>query len=1378
MSKVLMTWFVLLFGTGVSFAMPQRYPGLANGCNPVPGSENTWKAHYVTVAGVGQVTDEDCIPLPGEFFELEYGGPLAAFGFTDGFVRRWGCTRETPDEPGLMFPRGWGDYPMGHWAIVVDFEQDAEESDWTLAATGRDLKFTLKAKPGERTRAFFDQGMFRLPGNTRGMTLTCTSTNGVKGSVYAFKLVAYTIPVEFRKRFTIDSVPDYAGASVLLDPFGEIVVNGQVVDRAVRVRTTDQMRRLDITKYLRKGENTVGYRKNAACGWGSGRNFTGLMEFFTVDAVGKTTVYGSDATWEGKLANRAWAPVSSSGGVAGFSRTAGGFVYQDGPLPLHAGALRVAPHGTRWPVFDYDREVAFDVVWPKGVKGAQVEATVRDAFTGAVKGRGECVCGNRAGSDTLIFPGLATGAYEIDWLLRSGTETVDTQTTEMVVAGPVGGKAYPLEEMEGELRRRKRLVCTIHPAKTQYDICSSNFIGHTGSYVKLRPDCGKVVEECGVKMRETEASDGAYFAWHVPVGTLGNAHIVEVDYSDAREQVIRSAVLETFPVNFMNNGAPYRKANANATGSVRTGGRAPLTGKVQTMRYVFFPGSRALTVTFESGLGGKPAACAEMRIYEVEGGLPAWDAPKSDRVFMNHTERTLFGQWGAARHPSMGVGLLQDYRPRLWSAAFLATKNRLSQLKFEGHNAAIEGLFMYDNCFATRSGASKSVFDDMDLYYLIAKMYKHNGIKLFVGYEYTLAPSLWNKGFFDVSERDIWAGRKDSAFHVDRHGRPASLYWGSMGFDDTHPLIRESMRDLTAEICDRYRDCGIAGLYLVCGSGWLPGFVTPRGMNPNEVGFEDRSIAKFEAETGIRLGTGGTDPRRFQRRYELLTGEKYAQRWAEWRAAQVKESLLNVREAAAAGSEKWRVLFAALMSYKLANPFIARASTSMERDAYQHDLIRDLGFDVEFYTGANAIGLEYVPTFNYEREMGFADYGALVNDGSRRMIRAADAVYYMPIGLNERYDMADGIPEREWWWTRTNAIVFDTKYANGAAYSDFVDLVDQYTPNTMIHTWLDCNIATGHDAALREFLAGYYATPAGDGAPYEGVKGVTARVYGGQLQLVNNTPWRISEVPRAGMTPLSLPPYAVRVVGDPRPMVFRFDPEVEKDVFARLDALLADEYVLRRIRPDRLPRLLRAKEERDAYLAENAMRDWEVAIVLERAASATAGRPLQRRFEDMLKNIGVARVNCGATKDETDAKGRLWLKDQAYTGFGTYGSEFTAGCYDRGGIAIVGAGDETDLCYKTEAGGYDMLCYHLPVPNGVYTLKLHIANTWSDRPGPAAEISVNGRHQTLDPWGPPNPCKYGAHTAEWNGLTPDVNGEIAISITKCPILNGIEVVRE
>ena len=28
--------------------------------------------------------------LPGELFELEYGRPLAAFGFEAGFVRRWG----------------------------------------------------------------------------------------------------------------------------------------------------------------------------------------------------------------------------------------------------------------------------------------------------------------------------------------------------------------------------------------------------------------------------------------------------------------------------------------------------------------------------------------------------------------------------------------------------------------------------------------------------------------------------------------------------------------------------------------------------------------------------------------------------------------------------------------------------------------------------------------------------------------------------------------------------------------------------------------------------------------------------------------------------------------------------------------------------------------------------------------------------------------------------------------------------------------------------------------------------------------------------------------------------------------------------------------
>ena len=72
----------------------------------------------------------------------------------------------------------------------------------------------------------------------------------------------------------------------------------------------------------------------------------------------------------------------------------------------------------------------------------------------------------------------------------------------------------------------------------------------------------------------------------------------------------------------------------------------------------------------------------------------------------------------------------------------------------------------------------------------------------------------------------------------------------------------------------------------------------------------------------------------------------------------------------------------------------------------------------------------------------------------------------------------------------------------------------------------------------------------------------------------------------------------------------------------------------------------------------------------------------------------------------------------------------------------LGAGEETDLCYLTEAGGLHHLVCHVPVPaGGTYTLKVHLANTWSDRPGPAAEVTVGGTMKIIDPWAEPNGCK-------------------------------------
>lgn len=1362
---------ILLAGSVFSAGSPVRVNDATLGVNIVPASESTWKSRLIKP--LAQVSESDYKERPGEFFELEYGAPLAAFAFTNGTVRTWGCTRLTPDEPGVRFGRGWGGYPLAHWAIVADVEQDGEVSDWTLQTRQhqydgriRDVRFAMPG--GQRANCFVKMGKIEDIGDDIGITLRCVSTNGVKGTVHALRFVCYELPVSYRKKFTLEKLPAFAGCTVPHDPYGVLTVNGQVVARGVRVRNRLGLIRREITKCLKVGENEFVFTKDAVAGWG-GLELSSYAEFFTVADDGTTTVYGSGADWEARIGDGAWGPVKPLAMVGDRRLPApSNKQYCGVSNPMHAGALQVSPKKIPYPVFDEKEENIWSIWYPKGIKDAKVEVEVRDALTGA-----PTLSTTEISTDnsSICFTGLKSGAYEITWTLASAGKPIDTQKTEMVVAGPIGGKAYPLEEMEKELQKRKRLVGAIDAASPQYDEISTNFIGHSGGYVSpKRIVTGRVIKEAGRLVRETDPTNSSYFAWHIPVGTLGKAHLIEVDYPDTREQLIYSSVLFNYPLAFSGNGYPFDGAYANASGAVKTGDRTPLSGKIKTLRYVFYPGSRNATVLFDSGLRGKPACCAAIRVYEIDGGLPAWDAPKSERVYMNHNERALYGHWGAAVNPAILNGQLSSHMPRMWAAAYLAACNRIEQLRFFGHNAAIEGAYMYMQCFPTMSGESYTATEDFDIFYLTGKLYARNGIKLFAGFEYSSAPSLRARGLFDVSEREIWAGKKDGAYRIDREGRVTTKFGGMSGVDDSNPIVRQSMTNLLSEIYMRYSNAfPVEGLYVICGGGWLPGYVHNRGQKSAEIGYGDAEIRDFERDTGIRLGTNGRDRNRFARRYELLTG-RYAKAWLPWRAKRMRQTLEELKTVVTSGKSKWRVLAVVMPEFPQDNPFASLSSRPDQRDAFLKESLCAAGFDPAVY--GNGSGIELVPTVSYATDLEFTRYGAFANRESRALYRKMDAVYYTPAGLDERRNWPVKIPPGKWWWTTSREPVYCARHSDEGGYLDFVDICSEYTPKTMVHTWLDCNHVTSHDAACRAFLNGFYSTPVGPEKQANGVTGVDAHVYGDKLQLVNNTPYPVSDAK------MVIPAFGIVVLDKIAPHKFRFAKVDESRILEQGRTILADRRIVGRTRPETTTALEQAVYGNDAYRTCVLLRDWEIESIVRRAVTAGESLKNQKVFEDELRTNGTVHINCGSIHSVRAGKARtLWLKDQPYSGFGAYGDEF-ARYHTRSSIKVVGAGEETDWPYKTEAGGSDALAYHLPVPDGEYAVTLYIANTWSDNPGRPCRCSVNGVEKIIDPWGPPNPCKYGAHNETWTGLNPNRAGEIVVEIQDCPILNGIRVRRK
>lgn len=205
-----------------------------------------------------------------------------------------------------------------------------------------------------------------------------------------------------------------------------------------------------------------------------------------------------------------------------------------------------------------------------------------------------------------------------------------------------------------------------------------------------------------------------------------------------------------------------------------------------------------------------------------------------------------------------------------------------------------------------------------------------------------------------------------------------------------------------------------------------------------------------------------------------------------------------------------------------------------------------------------------------------------------------------------------------------------------------------------------------------------------------------------------------------------------------------------------------------------MARLRTAAAARDAYAACVLLRDWEVLNVTRRWESTVPALEQQKLADRMLAEEGALRINCGCRENLRDEAGRLWLKDQAYTGFGAYGGEFTV-FVDRGPVPITGT--ETPLPYRTEAGGArGPVLYHLPVPAGDYTVRLHFAETWDTLPGREMDAVVGGVVRHVVPWDAG--VRYAASVVTWNGVRPAEDGMIHVTVTHgAAIINGIELIK-
>ena len=1078
-----------------------------DGINALGFERNRWRQRGLEATKGGKLDPSWYRSLENlDFFLLEYGKPCEAMEFAmpekkkSYWSKLWGYSPESKDA-GIRFGRGWENYMMCMWAMEMDVEQDAEETSWRLGQITtlgkRKTHYDFKIKGRGRQKFCRDLALIRsliISSQVSGLELVCL-TPGAKGRIHSLRLVPRVVTVTWKRTFDLDEKPVRAGLSMTGYANYLLKVNGEKAGRGMVIGPT-RTDRHELASHLKKGRNEITIAAEVGGGFDPGARLD--VELFTVNRDGRTVRFEADENWLWSRDGKEWNPARS-------------VKREITAVPLHAGALDPRPvEKNGYPVFDCDADVAWRFALPGGIRNPRLEWKVTDAIKGGTVETGSCDKGLSASGDAPTVEKVVrlktrrTGAYRVWWKFLSDGKLLDEHDTEMIVAGPLEQTVVPLKDFERTLVSRMKKIQEVDCTAEGAD--QTRFIDHTRKWAKPQLDVGKVAETGGIRARQTGPGKQDYFAYKLDVEHLGLPHILEVDYPETHEYTLYCWIAESYPIGFINNPPPRGSMSfANATGSVKVGGYLPLSGKVKTMRIVFFPGSKNITAAFENGEEAGPAAVCAFRVYEVPEGLPALDIPTdTPRRYMNHNERQFFSGWGACVNPVIHYercGLVEDG----WVAAYAAAANKTAFLRYAGHNAADEGVYMYKEGFPTRSGESLTMTPEFDFRYLLLKLYRHNGIHTVLTFEYMRSPALIRLGELSVSDREVQAGTKRSIYNITRDGRQAVGYSGQ-GMNFMNSQVRSSMRRILGEIYDRYAAVAdVENLLVVGGFWWMPGPTKMPGYGYDEIGYNDENIEAFERETGVSLGTGSTGVDRFAKRHELLNGP-HRRAWYDWRAMKTQEVLGELRAVVSNGKRKWDIL---LMS--------AVYGPDEEFSGYR---------TVDFGDGTGN-PFRLLASMVFGRECDLESYGTMFNPASLENVWRQDCVRFKCGKLNEHWHSATAA--KAWWWRESASCVFDVKPSGDCAFWDTVTMCASYAPRTIIHTWLDMNCTTAHAEACRRFLDAYYRLPLDrNPKPVESVRGMNAKRYGDKVLLVNPTPWAVEGVFGAGEK-MQIGPYGMAV---------------------------------------------------------------------------------------------------------------------------------------------------------------------------------------------------------------------------------------------------------
>ena len=1085
--------------------------------NYYAAEEDTWRSDAICHPGKQDPLTFE--PSGEDFFTHEFGRPL---DFSDGrdclkefgaevtgdYVIRDGALEITGDGTGtfgftfkdLSFGQQWGNALSQPGFLEIELEHSSVTSVWQFAADSHWHQWTLKPQ-GQVVST--GAGMHRVLGrafdakggpNCRRIGISCLQPEGMV-RVRRISLRPFGAHVYYRKRFTLDFQPDEAKLSYLIGSLDnyELNVNGHDIARPTGNMLSVEVMHENVARFLRKGENVIAARirynviYTYICGFENKTRL--LLDLFMSDRTGRRAFLKADPTWKtayGPVAD-GWRDVGfddsawrAAGRSEKFARLTNGTRAALGLNPQHMGYLTTKPVGTRYPIFAAEASSPrrFAARFPGGLSNATLTATLRHADTGRTARLEPVEAKAKDGYRRFVCTLAETrpGPYFIDWRLTA--DGVDeTCEDEVVLVGKIEQELFPPETFEQEFRKRLELVRTIDPV-AEHEI-GENFTSAAGkrdAYAKT-----EVVEKGGLRYLSLtwDGRGGGtqdWMGWKIDTPRLGDAYHVEIDVPDDADRTVNACIVHSVGATYDNCHPPIGSwAEIAASAAITTGGIQKPSGGVKTLTLFFHAANKISSVVIEQHFQGQspaPAAVCAIRVYHVKDGrLPGLALPPTSRRIMEHHERFTTWQALASCDNMVERGLFHPwaYHRHAWTHWYHAVERKIRQLRFQGQNASVEGILMYDQSWAPSDTCLNSPHRgrDFDLPHLISWMYDANGIDCYFGWEQNrLRCSRTDGTERGVSDRKIRAGTDRGIYSVDTNGHQVVSYADSCVNFLAKGVREDSYRSIR-ELYDRYARYGhVKGFFYAHGFFWTPGFMQPDRVHndPLMVSYDDDTIDCFERDTGIRLGTGTTGAERFRRRGELLLG-KYRERFLKWRVEKMGAWFRDVKDILSSGEHAW--------------PLMLSPNFSHGYERRDHDVVRQMyesGWTPKYAGLDDAqyfLPLGINPLWKWGSPDGQRDWSAFLESKEvQKLIPQASGVYaaYM---LSES-NLYQWKQDARWWWRGNSALCRYQRPAGRLAYLRERQICRSHVPQSLVIAGIDCNPYTGQAEECRRFAVEFY----------------------------------------------------------------------------------------------------------------------------------------------------------------------------------------------------------------------------------------------------------------------------------------------------------------